>query len=297
MINVNAIDDLPDVSVEVGEELAAAGLRLAEAAKGLWISVAQQMGVHNTGAYIRGIRAEGNTTVKVGQTGDVWTVDVVIINTAHHASYVEDGHEAFHLPEKIDWSGPRVKHGANGPYLHIPMRHSAYVEQSARAEQGVTPQALRRMMPREVYGEAKALARRIPLREGPIRSPAGKFLAADRYAWQPGDEKKAPRLTGRPGAAFVASSTGEIFEERRGPRGENPGWGASRFEGLFKSGPPGHTSYMTIRTITPRSAGFHIPAQAPKPVIATVERLIGDTPEFGQLIEDVFTAKAGVDAL
>ena len=295
MIAVQTVGELPDVETVVSAELEAAAFRMAEAVKGLWIQVAQQLGVHNTGAYIRGIRAEGNTSVKVTEEGDGrWLVELVIVNTANHASYVEDGHAAFHLPDKIDWGGPRVKHGPSGPYLHIPFRHAAYVAEGDRADKGVTLQALRRMMPQEVYQEAKRLARVVPLRVGPIRQD-GRFIAADRYAVDAGQKKRPSRLEGRPGVAFVASATGEIFEEQRGARGKNPGWGSSRFEGLFKSGPAGHTAYMTVRTITPRSPGWHIPAVEGKPVIATVERLVGETPEFGQLVEDIFTAKAAAD--
>jgi hypothetical protein len=41
----------------------------------------------------------------------------------------------------------------------------------------------------------------------------------------------------------------------------NPAWQSSKFSGLLKSGPKGHSEYTTIRTITPNSPGWNIPAK------------------------------------
>lgn len=246
--------------------------------RGVWVRVAQERDIRQSGEYIRanGIvkLTSERYTVTAGESGAVleqaeFVVDVT--NTAKHANIVEDGHSAFSLADAINWASAkgRIKRTKDGrPYLHIPFRHRAYASPAAAERQGLTAATLRAMMPHDVYQQAKRLTYTQRLGVGPIHNSAGQFLAADRYNWgtrlhRPGS---TPRITAGSHRPFVST-----FEEHRGERivgrhadGRpmvNPAWGSSKFEGMFKSGSKGHSEYMTIRTITPTSKGWNIPAQ------------------------------------
>ncbi len=243
--------------------------------QGLWIRIAQERDIRRSGEYIRGIQEQGRIEV----SGDGFDLLIEITNTCGHASIVEDGHAAFSMVAAINWSGGSVKHGAKGPYLHIPFRHSAYAS-SARADaQGLTMGTRRAMMPEDIYRKAKRLQYRQRLNVGRQYDASGRFVAADRYAWQHPNVKAGRRMhRGEVSAAFTMGGPGVDLDgwagsyERRSTRlvgrdhnGNpliNPTWKQSKFEGLFKTGAPRHSEYMTIRTITPRSEGWNIPAQA-----------------------------------
>ena len=123
--------------------------------RGTWTRVAQGLDVRATGAYIRGIQDEGRVEV-VSETLDETDgrsqleIVVAVTNTAPHASLVEEGHSAFHLPDKIDWArmAGRIKRTKDGrPYIHIPFRHRAYAGAEERAAGGYTTATIRAMMP------------------------------------------------------------------------------------------------------------------------------------------------------
>ena len=70
----------------------------------------------------------------------------------------------------------------------------------------------------------------------------------------------------------------------------NPTWKSSRFHGLFKTGPAKHTQYMTVRTVTPNSKGWNIPAQAGRFIAAAVASEIRTSPEAERLVTDRIAA-------
>lgn len=280
---VSALNDRAAAIVVIDQGM----LTIANNLRDAWVMLAQRAGVRNSGAYIAGLRSDA--AVRVVQpatlTGAMIEAVVEVEATAPHSHIVEDGHVAFHMPSKVNWSGPRVKVSRGGVrYLHIPFRHRAAASEAEMARGGYTTEARKAMMPAEVYKDAAKLARTIALKVGPIRSKDGQFKQADRYQW--GD-----RLKGVSRANWLAGSSGMV-ENRRGERMIargmiNPAWSASKFEGMFKSGPKGHSEYVTIRTMTENSAGWHIPAQhghglarkisieAPRIVAPTLQALIG----------------------
>lgn len=280
-------------------EAMGAGSRFVRA---LWLRRAQDLNIRHSGAYLRGIEDGEVRVVSERTDDDRVTLEWELVNRAPHAGIVEHGHPAFHLPSRINWSGPRVKRGKNGPYLHIPFEHSAYQTPAQREASGMTMGTLRRMLPAETSAAAQRLARIIPQRVGPIvrSTPDGRqqFLAADRYSVQ-GSRSQATRLRDRtPGPRVMVGPDGAAFEAWRGERTvagrdasgarlTNPAWRGPKLDGLFKSGPKGHTKYLTIRTITPRSAGWNIPAQVGHGVARQVQGAVTTGPgseRFRQLL-------------
>ena len=245
---------------EIQAVLRRAAYAIADEAKAVWIETAQAANLRVDGGYISGIQAaviEERSTE--GQGSGNFTFDIT--NHAAHANIVEDGHAAFHLPSRINWSGPKVKMGKKGPYLNIPLRHSAPTNPAS----GPTPRAIRTEMPPSIYARAVKLKPTIPLNMGPQRSPTGQYLAADRYIR--GDHLRFSSM-----AKYVTGAHGRQHENWRpattvghdssGRPMTNPAWKSSKYSGMIKSQPaPGHTEYMTIRTVTPNSKGWNIPAR------------------------------------
>lgn len=226
-----------------------------------------------------------------------------------------------------------IKRGPNGPYLHIPFRHFAFASAAEQESKGYTRHASENMMPRDVSAAAAQLTRRLRTNNGPVYrdmtvhdvtvggargtffdghrgllTPSGgraqQFVAADRYTWDRAVRATESRRLTRnsvPGLLQMGAG-GVVNDEQRGAtfvgRGRggplsNPAWQTSKFEGLFKSGPKGHTSYMTIRTITPHSLGWNIPAQAGRHVARRVahELTYGQTREaLEKIVIDPFLA-------
>lgn len=278
--------------------LRAAALRGGEVVRVLWEQRARELRIRHTGAYVRGIAKEARIVVENEiATEQQYAVIIAVTNTARHASIVEDGHEAFHLPERINWASAdgKIKRRKDGsPYLIIPMRHFAFVAEADRASadgggSGATAHALRHMMPREVYREARQLERSYGPSGGAISEvraappggvgqagrhiregqPYRQHLAAGTYNWARGQDSRLTRPAAfhRPGQIIGGA---EPWVETRGPRGDNPAWKGSKFEGMRRMGPAGHTTYMTWRVITPQSQGWHIPAQPGHHVAAQV---------------------------
>lgn len=329
----------------------------AEWIRALWINLAQRMDIRQTGAYVRGLQTEGSIRVVSSQrTGHIYEVVIEVVATAPHSSIVEEGHAAFHLPSKINWSATtgRVKRSKDGtPYMHIPFRHRAFATPEQADAQGLTRATRRAMMPEEIYSQAKRLQYVRPQNVGPIyRFPAtqhglrhdpelsqvmhtagtmprshgaytsagggvqqlaGRFQQADRYNWPKGARGRLDRSHTRPsiiggdaraGIQPGGSGWGGAVEEHRGARlvGKdssgnpmiNPAWKSSKFHGLFKSGGKGHSQYMTIRTITPNSEGWHIPAQMGRFVAARVAAEANVNPALRDLVvEPIIAALRG----
>lgn len=299
-------------------------LLASEYIKGLWIKAAQGEKLHNTGDYVRGIQKGHSSIGNVHMDGNTWSLTITVVNVSPHASIVEEGHGAFHLPSAINWSSStgRIKRSANGtPYLHIPFRHTSWVAPSERAsgdsQQGTTMWALKRMMPEHVYRQAKRLSPRVGQNVGPVRGRGGQFLAADKYRWGGKSDNPPPhrrRLDfrgSRPsiqlGSSQHGHGTGDHnvgFEAHRGARVAgrdkegrpmvNPAWQANKFEGLFKSGPKGHTTYMTIRTITPNSQGWNIPAQQGHYIARKVAQVAVRGDRMSKIIQQGFDSVMGL---
>ena len=201
---------------------------VADAIVATWTALA--IGQSATGDYIRGLHAANSILHHVG--GDPLAVSVV--NVSPHAGFVEEGHEAFHLPDRIkNWKltkkGKRI--------VTVPFRHFA----PASAGGGATPRALKAAMPAHIYAMTPWLG-------GNARLTG----LGDRY-----------KLS-RPYA--MHRRQGEAIPESLG---HHSTWKSSKYEGLQKHGgaTPGggsHSTYLTFRTITPESKGWWIPALAGK---------------------------------
>ena len=262
---------------------------VAEFVRSVWAHRAMQT-VSDTGAYVRGITTEGRVEITFEESGeDRIRATLLVTNTAKHARIVEDGHSAFHLPDRINWSDPmlRIKRGRTGrPYMHIPFRH--YTEAEAGDASGPTRLRLRSMMPDHIYEMARALQRRVNRNMGPMYAAGGfrssdgtehrgqLFAQADLYRWHGARAGRDRRLQFGPsspgvivlpdGRAMVAHKgarlvTGGIGKGPGGTDAVNPAWQTNKYEGLMKTGAPGHTRYLTIRTITPDSPGWWIPSR------------------------------------
>ena len=147
------------------------------------------------------------------------------------------------------------------------------------AASGTTMATRKAMMPRHIYNEAKKLDATRRMGAGAQRTPGGQFVAADKYKWggrlQRG--KQAGIAMGGPGASaatkgWVESRQAHTIAGRiKGKSVTNPAWKGSKYQGLFrteqKKAGGGHDStYMTIRTLTPDSIGWNIPALVGKRV-------------------------------
>lgn len=283
---------------EVKAALRRGALTGAQFAQGLWIRAAQAANVRRTGAYIRGIQSEGSIrTVSESESQEGWEMVIEVVNTAPHASLVEEGHAAFHLPSVVNWSSSRVKTAKDGTkYLSIPFGHTAFASAEAREAGGYTTGAIKAMMPEHIYQEAKRLAVTRRLRQGPVRSPNGQFLQADKYAYGGRLDRSGTRpgiVMGGPGVS--AGGPGEPgFEEHRGIRQVgrdakgnaliNPAWQSSKFAGMMRSGSPGRSSYTTIRTMTDRSLGWNIPAMAGQFIAAKVATILSTDQRFADAV-------------
>lgn len=306
------VDDIDRLDVVEYDRLVAAlrrgALYAGEWVRGTWVEVASTLNVRASGEYLRGIESAGTVRIaseRLEAEGAVLEIVVEVTNNARHASFVEEGHGAFHLPDHINWSaaGGRIKRTKAGvPYIHVPFRHRAYAAAGTRERQGMTPATTRSMMPQEVYQRAKALTYTRKLGVGPIRREGGQWVAADRYAWGRRLDRSGTRPQFNMGGPGVGGGgPGEPgFEEHRGVRligrdrnGSpliNPAWGGSKFHGMFKSGAPGHSQYMTIRTLTRDSPGWNIPAVAGLYIGAKVAANAGTNPRLQELVRGTILA-------
>jgi hypothetical protein len=299
------LSGLPDVDLPRLEAALRAVLdTAAQFAKALWYQRAQDLGIRDSGAYLAGIQdAQIRVVEETGSSGEMEVV-FEITNTAPHAAIVEDGHPAFHLPDKINWNAGdgRIKRTAEGtPYLHIPFRHAAFADGSSRVSSGLTVSTLRRMMPAEVYAAAKRLSYTTQTSGPRFRAGAGggqQFVAAGSYT-RSGDRARYEDPT--PGPRLVAGAeTAERWRSSRtvqgrsaeGARLTNPAWATARYQGLFKAGTKGHASYMTVRTLTPQSAGWSIPAQLGHGVARQVAYMLNSGGPAGQRFQDLLVQTA-----
>jgi hypothetical protein len=256
-----------------------------------WVAVAQKRDVNRTGAYLAAIQRDGAVTVRL--MGDEFrlTGEVKVTNDAPHARIVEEGHGAFHLPDRINWAGAKVKVSKSGRrYMHIPFRHFAYATPEKRVAGGLSTHTLKQMMPKSIYNRAQRLKVSTPLLQGPQHDAQGRYRAADRYKWGGRLRVGQSASMGATGDFRQDPKTGEYYEHQRGQRSipnvrmadgsigrrENPAWQAPKHEGMFRTKrPSGRGSrYFTIRTITQDSPGWNIPALAGKHIAADVATIL-----------------------
>jgi len=308
---IEAFDDTYD-----GDRIMMALRRGAfEAAKliqGAWIDRAQALGLRNTGpgSYVGGIQSEARIEIlsenmtfdprpdERGQDVAWYEIVIGVTNTCPHAQIVEEGHAAFHLPSVVKWSGGKVKFTKDGrPYLNIPFGHTAYQDIAKRDTSGATAMALRMMLPKDIYKQAKKLNFVRPLRQGPFYDAQGRWKAKDRYHWPQGRRGRLDRRHVREG--YYSDSGGELFEEMRGEQRVgrvggrnlvNPAWQTSKYHGLFKAGAKGHSQYMTIRTMTPTSPGWNIPAMAGRYIAAQTSAVIANSDALQRRFTDGIAA-------
>lgn len=278
------LDGLPVIDLERLQGALRAVMDTAgQFAKALWYQRAQDLNIRNSGAYLQGIQDATVELVEERNSGGDLQVVIVIRNTAPHAAIVEDGHPAFHLPDRIDWASgsAAIRRAADGtPYLRIPFRHGAFAGAVSRVDQGLTMGQLRSMMPSAVYADAKRLT----------FSARGKPRG-----------KRGTYHDPTPGPRFVAGA--EMTERWRaartvagrdasGNRLTNPAWQTAKHQGLFKTGSKGNAQYLTVRTLTPQSAGWNIPAQLGHGVARQVAYVLNSGGAAGQRFQDLLAETA-----
>lgn len=272
------LEALEGYSIEMVTQAVERGaFEVANGIKARWLTKVRDIGGWDTGKYELGVQTASVVFVSRSVQMPIIQVVIDVVNTAPHAAVVEDGHMAFHLPDKIDWgSSPNVKTFKNGTrYITVPFRHY-----TPRKGPGITKTAERAMMPAEVYNQAKKLVLSERLMQGRQVTPSGQFVAADRYNWGGRMERLVP----------VGHKVGGILE-RRGqtevaPGMVNPAWGSSKFHGMVKFGPVRGESYRTFRILTEHSVGWNIPAQAGRHIAADVAR----EAERDSGLQDLFAA-------
>lgn len=290
----------PDME-QLKQSVARGALAGGDFAKAAWLAHAEALGWRNSGpnSYVGGIQALDNISISdVRADSENWEVTITVTNTSPHASFVEHGRSAFHLPDKINWGGPNVKQGKNGPYLHIPFGHSAHQSAKKRETSGMTQGTLKKMMPAHIYRQAVGLERRIRNGAGRQHNAAGQFIAADKYHW--GGDTKRRRLDRSGSKPSIIGGSGDggphnqthvehrsartVGRDKHGGAMTNPAWKSSKFHGMMKTGSKGHTEYMTIRTITPNSAGWNIPAMAGYFIARKVSARLANDPRLPEII-------------
>jgi hypothetical protein len=213
-----------------------------------WVAAAQSGRYFHPGlgGYVRGIVTDDSLVYPLD--GD--PLSAAVFNLAPYAGVIEEGHPGFHLPSVMHWPTPASKRAKAGHYyINVPFRHTV-----PRSGPGITGQAQRAMMPAPVYQVAKRLA--------------------------PGE-----RLTAGPSAGRRVHAPGLTPYVPRYARNRRPGYvHASIYESLEKRGAARHTRYMTWRTLSQRSPGWHIPPRQGTHIAATVAREIA--PQLIRLVSD-----------
>lgn len=169
-----------------------------------------------------------------------------VLNTAAHAQILESGHQGFHLPERIDWGGPKVRISRGGRrYLIVPFGHSS------PGTAGVSTGRARTMMAPDVYRDALTALRgtrdRLVARQAAARlAEAGTQLSRPYgHMGVPGRVMARAWMTeGQPGYTWKSRTyAGLTYRAKQ----TNPATG--RATGGF----------TTFRALTEDSAGWWIP--------------------------------------
>lgn len=282
--------DLPlPTDAEITAAVNRGAFMVGEYIRQLWTTIAQQRGVHDSGAYLRGIAVDGTIHVKEAETLEgrpLLDLEIEVTNTSEHAQVVEEGHSAFSMPQAIKWgSSPGVKRGKSGPYLIIPFRHTTYKTPAGRAQSGSTPSAQRQMMPESVSQRASSLQAGQRLQAGQIVGREQAPIAGRVVSMGRGSDRHAVQIVHR--AQRV------VGKDRAGHLLENPAWASSKYDGLTRVGAAGHGAYVTFRVITPTSKGWNMPAVPGHFIARDVAALVAASPEAGQLFLNGILATLG----
>jgi len=164
---------------------------------------------------------------------------LAVVSPDEYGDYLERGHAGFHLAAHWGARGGRWLISKQGTlYARVPFRSRTPGDISG----GLSTGRKRSMMPSEVYRKALGLPHR-----GRLTGFGDLYKQSKSYNYY--------------------RRAGQTMPERlKGEQGYT--WRSSAYEGLFRATavtPAGgrHTSYMTIRTITPDSPGWWIPPQPP----------------------------------
>lgn len=203
-----------------------------------WIFLAQPHAA--TGDYVRSL--QNADAAEYPYAGD--TLAASVVNTSPHANIVENGHQGFHLPERIRSWPHRNKMGRG--YMVIPFRHFAPGTTSS------TGRAVRGAMPQEIYERAKQLGTE------KLRGLGNLYKQSKSYDYMMGANRAAGARV-PPGLSRARSLAMQIDRQ--------PGytWKASKYEGMQREAqitPHANQGvYSTFRVITQDSPGWYIPAQ------------------------------------
>jgi len=237
--------------------------------KDKWIAIAEEHS--RSGDYVKMLVNDGS--VQYPYAGNDYAVAVV--NLSQHASILESGHAGFHLPSR--WTKWKVGKKGNR-YAHVAFRHmTPFAGDGRNHPGGTTTLRARREMPRHIY------ARAVKLRSGQrltgVDGLPDRSRTFDPFKNQWRQQSKSYE--------YYRQLYGDLPEELSGVQGYT--WKASKYEGLSRHTdvtPEGgrHTTYSTVRTITPDSDGWYIP---PKPGYRIAERAMeAAAPKIRKILEE-----------
>jgi hypothetical protein len=153
-------------------------------------------------------------------------LDFRLENPESYAEAIEKGTRERDMKEVLA-TAPKARRAKDGSlYLIIPMRHGTQSDSV-----GLKP------MPQTVYKMAKALQRSSVTGHRMEMSGTGFMVQRNTYNW-------GGKLTQK-----ALQESGHSFKEQ------------NQFQGMYKFGNAGHSSYMTFRILSSKSAGWVIPAR------------------------------------
>jgi len=221
-----------------------------------WIKVAESRVNRATGEYINQLKSFAAVRLENNGFG------VIVTNYAKHAKIIENGHQAFRLPEEVQWGKTaKTKWTKKGkPYLIIPFKHFV-PSKEAGGTQGATVRHIRQMMPQEIYDYAKRLT--------PSVNIGGKTKWGGRLTSETTNKAGIPAahfMYFSPAGVPIHGSNLGFSQKHEADRiypisGKRAHWKFSRFHGMVKVGAADHAKYLTFRVLTPLSPGWLIPAQ------------------------------------
>lgn len=226
-----------------------------------WIFLAQPHSA--TGAYIQALQSAD--AAQYPYNGD--TLSASVVNTSPYAKILEDGHQGFHMPERVrNW--PHHNKAGRG-YMIVNFRHFAPGSKSS------TGRALSGAMPAEIYARAKQLGTQ------QLRGLGDLYKQSKSYNYMIGANRAAGARvpTGLLRARAVAM-------QQTGHGGYT--WKSSKFEGLRRDAqvtPHANQGvYSTFRVMSQDSPGWYIPgkqglhlaAETAERVRPLITRLIAD---------------------
>jgi hypothetical protein len=205
-------------------------------------------------AYIQGLQGGGGVSIRLEGN----SLTLTVRNDTPQARRIEEGHAAYHLPDRIDWGAVSARRAKDGRlYLVIPFRH--YSAQRGVRAQASSPMARRAALPRSVYTVAQRLQAGQSLTAGPTRPP-------------------------------LIHAPGLVPYQPRYPRNVRPDYThASMYERLQRTGSGRGTRYLTFRTLRQDSPGWWIPPKAGRHLAALTVR------EIEPQVHDLIAAAARQD--